>query len=75
MIKSLVFSTAWKVQSLPCGGNGYGCQDGAGLLATEQENGPARRNFPTLDPVEGVRCFTFNPKYPETDPVISQQRM
>lgn len=74
MIKSLVFSIAWKGQSLPRGGNGYECQDGGGLFPTEQGSSPARTNFPTLDPVEGVRCFIYNTKYPETDPVISQQR-
>lgn len=75
MIKILVFSIAWKGQSLPCDGNGYGCQDGGGLLPREQDSGTARRNFPILDPVEGIRCFTYDPKYLKIDPVINQQRM
>lgn len=53
--------------------NGYGCQDGGGLRPTEQGSSPARTNVSTLDPVEGISCFTYNPKCPERDTVISAE--
>lgn len=49
----LVFSIAWKGQSLACGRNGSGCQDEGRLLPREQERGTTRSGV-SVNPVEGV---------------------
>lgn len=46
----------------------------ADFLSQSKREARARRDFPTLEPAEGGRCFIFIPKDPAIDPVISQQR-
>ena len=46
----------------------------ADFLSQSKREAGTRRDFSTLEPAEGGKCFIFIPIDPGTDPVISQQR-